>query len=133
MTRDKEEVMSAVLNHKPFDLEERTSKFAKDIILFINTCPKTLINLELIKQLIRSSGSTGANYIEAREALSKKDFLLRVKICRREVKESAYWLRLLEIKDNNLEKERKALVFEAMELLKIFKSIVEKVKEKTSR
>ena len=113
---------------KPFDLEERTYEFAKDVISFVNTCPNTPANSELIKQLIRSSGSVGANYIEAREALSKKDFAMRIKICRKEVKESAYWLRLIEVKDGNPEKQRKDLVSESTELLKIFASIVEKVK-----
>jgi four helix bundle protein len=115
-------------NNKPYDLEERTSKFAKDIITLVNNCPKTIVNIELMKQLIRSSGSVGANYIEAREALSKKDFALRIKICRKEVKESAYWLRLLEIRGNSLEQKRQSLITESTELLKIFASIVEKVK-----
>jgi four helix bundle protein len=114
-------------SNKPYDLEERTSKFARDIITFVNSCPKTIVNIELLKQLIRSSGSVGANYIEAREALSKKDFALRIKLCRKEVKESAYWLRLLEIKSNGLEQKRRSLITESTELLKIFSSIVEKV------
>ena len=115
-------------NNKSYDLEERTYKFTKDIIAFVNTCPKTMVNSELVRQLIRSSGSVGANYIEAREALSKKDFSMRVKICRKEVKESAYWLRLLEIKDDSAEKKRQSLIAESTELLRIFASIVEKVK-----
>jgi len=116
--------------NKPFDLEERTFKYTKDIISLVNACPKTIVNLELIGQLVRSAGSVGANYIEAREALSKKDFSLRVKICRKEVKESAYWLRLLEVKNTDEEKQRQALLIETNELLRIFASIVEKVKEK---
>lgn len=114
--------------NKPFDLEERTYKYAKDIFSFVNSCPKTTVNSELSGQLIRSAGSVGANYIEAREALSKKDFAMRVKICRKEVKESVYWLRLLEIKDGIVGKKRESLIAEATELLKIFASIVEKVK-----
>lgn len=72
----------------------------------------------------------GANYIEAREALSKKDFSLRVKICRKEIKESAYWLRLIEIKNIEENKVRQSLLGETNELLRIFASIVEKVKER---
>jgi four helix bundle protein len=124
--------MTESFNDKPFDLEERAYKFTKEIIAFINVCPKTMVNSELIRQLIRSSGSVGANYIEAREALSKKDFTMRVKICRKEVKESAYWLRLLEIRDDGVDNKRQALISESTELLKIFASIVQKVKEKVA-
>ena len=125
--------MTELLNNKPFDLEERTYEYTKEIIAFVNICPKTMVNSELTKQLIRSSGSVGANYIEAREALSKKDFVMRVKICRKEVKESAYWLRLLEVRDDHVEQKRKARIGESVELLKIFASIVEKVKVQTIR
>jgi four helix bundle protein len=124
--------MTESFNDKPFDLEERAYKFTKEIIAFINVCPKTMVNSELIRQLIRSSGSVGANYIEAREALSKKDFTMRVKICRKEVKESAYWLRLLEIRDDGVDNKRQALISESTELLKIFASIVQKVKGKVA-
>lgn len=77
-------------------------------------------------QLIRSSGSMGANYIEAQEALSRKDFAMRVKISRKETKESVYWLKLLDIPDT-LKTEHQRLLQEASELLKIFSSIVQKV------
>jgi four helix bundle protein len=111
---------------KIYDLEDRTARFAGNVIAFINVCPKTIANLEITKQLIRSSGSVGANYIEANEALSKKDFAMRVKICRKEAKESRYWLRLLEVTGEDMEKKRQELVDESTELLKIFSSIVEK-------
>ena len=78
---------------KLYDLEDRTFDFAKDVRVFCKEIPKTLANHEDIKQLVRASGSVGANYIEANESLSKKDFLMRVKICREEAKESRYWLR----------------------------------------
>jgi four helix bundle protein len=120
--------MPKLSRNKPYDLEERTYKFTREIIVFVNACPKTIVNSELVRQLIRSSGSVGANYIEAREALSKKDFAMRVKICRKEVKESAYWLKLLDIRDDNIEKKRQALLTESTELLRIFASIVKKVK-----
>jgi four helix bundle protein len=113
---------------KPFDLEERTFNYAKDVIAFTKSCPGTMPNSELVRQLVRSSGSVGANYIEAREALSKKDFVMRVKICRKEAKESAYWLRLLEIRNDGMEQKRQALIDESSQLLKIFSSIVEKAK-----
>jgi four helix bundle protein len=77
------------------------------------------------RQLVRASGSVGANYIEANEALSKKDFVLRIKICRKEAKESRYWLRLLEAADRTAA-ERDSLVQEAQELTNIFGAIVRK-------
>ena len=113
---------------KPYDLEERTFKYARTIFSFIGSCPKTPVNTEITGQLVRSAGSVGANYIEAREALSKKDFAMRVKICRKEAKESVYWLRLLDIGNPEMEKKRQLLLVETGELLRIFASIVEKVK-----
>jgi len=115
-------------NTKKYDLEDRTFKFAKSVIDFTNVVKKSIPNTEVIKQLVRSSGSVGANYIEANEALSKKDFAMRIKICRKESKESIYWLRLLDISEDGIEKKRQVLVNEATELMKIFGAIVEKTK-----
>ena len=112
---------------KEYDLEERTFLFAKAARVFIKRLPGTISNIEDLKQLARSSGSVGANYIEANEAFSKKDFVLRVKISRKEAKESRYWLRLVDIgKDKELEKERLQLIGESTELMNIFGSIVRK-------
>jgi four helix bundle protein len=83
----------------------------------------------VLKQLVRSAGSVGANFIEANEALSPKDFALRVKICRKEAKESVYWLSLLQLKTEGLEKERIQLSNEATELMRIFGAIIEKTKK----
>ena len=88
--------------------------------------PKEFSNLDDCKQLIRSSGSIGANYIEANEALSKKDFIMRIKICRKESKESRYWLRLIEVSDPAIEKERTHLEQESQELMNIFGAILKK-------
>ena len=120
--------MTEVKNSKQYDLEERTLRFAKEVIKFVNTLPKTMANIETMKQIIRSSGSVGANYIEANESLSKKDFAMRVKICRKEAKESRYWLKLMEVKGEDAEKRKQSLISEATELMKIFGSIVEKTK-----
>ena len=116
-------------NKHHYDLEERTFQFAKSVRLNIKTLSKSIANLEDGKQVIRSSGSTGANYIEANEALSKKDFLMRVKISRKEAKESAYWLRLIN-ETNKLENKNEfdSLFEEAIELKKIFSTIIEKSK-----
>lgn len=120
--------MAESQNSKKYDLEERTLNFAKNVRIFLRKLPKTVISIEDGKQLVRSSGSVGANYIEANESLSKKDFAMRIKICRKEAKESKFWLALANTKSNDLEKERESLVKEASELTKIFGAIVEKCK-----
>ena len=110
---------------KRYDLEERTLQFAKNIRTFVQNLPKTISNLEDSKQLIRSSGSIGANYIEANEALSKKDFKMRIMISRKEAKETCFWLKLIAVPD---EKQKLELLQEATELTKIFGAIYEKSK-----
>ena len=122
--------MTKIQNKKPvYDLEERTFQFAKAVRLFVKTLPKTIANIEDSKQVLKATGSVGANYREANESLSKKDFLMRIKICRKEAKESAYWLRLIH-ETNNLKNADVAqrLIQEATELMKIFSSILEKSK-----
>jgi four helix bundle protein len=119
--------MTEAKTSKQYDLEERTLSFAKAVIDFVNCLPKTVANIEIIRQVIRSSGSVGANYIEANEALGKRDFAMRIKICRKEAKETVYWLRLIGVKGENAEK-RDSLISEATELMKIFGSIVGKLK-----
>ncbi len=112
---------------KTYDLEERTFAFAANTRVFVKEIPKTLSNIEDSKQLIRASGSIGSNYIEANEAMSKKDFILRVKICRKEAKEARYWLRLIDTGDDRgLEQRRKDLIREATELMNIFGAILRK-------
>jgi four helix bundle protein len=110
---------------KRFDLEERTFAFAKRVREFVNRLSKTIANAEDSRQLIRSSGSVGANYIEANESLSKKDFVLRIKICRKEA-ETRYWLRLIEATDEGIATERDQIGQEAQELMSIFGAIVRK-------
>jgi len=112
----------------PYDLEERTYLFAKRCKDFVNKLPKTSANTEYGKQLIKSSGSQAANYIEAGEALGKKDKSYRIRIARKETKESCLWLRLCETGDNDeLEKERKDLIDEGNQLRSIFSTILEKI------
>ena len=117
-----------IKNSNYYDLEERTLKFAKDVRIFVKKIPRTIANTEDGKQLIRSSGSIGANYIEANENLSKKDFYFRIKISRKEAKESRYWLMLIYIDNEMLEEERKILIQEVTELMKIFGSMITKSK-----
>ena len=122
--------MSQKSNSKAvYDLEERTFNFARDVRFFVKKLPNSISNNEDIKQLVRSSGSTGANYIEANESFSKKDFVFRIKICRKEAKESAYFLRLiLETNPEKLKDLALSLFNEAIELKKIFSAIIEKSK-----
>ena|ERR1700722_9733739 len=116
---------------KKYDLEERTFLFSKNIRLFIKRLSKSASNSEDSIQLIRSSGSIGANYLEANGNLGPKDLIMRIKICRKESKESKYWLRLMEIEDNQtLENERGFLVKECQELILIFGAIINKLESK---
>ena len=121
--------MSQISNPKQnkYDLEERCLNFAKRVNDYVNKLPRTIPNIENGKQLVRAAGSTGANYIEANEAMSKKDFRLRIKISKKEAKESRFWLNLSKPSQEE-EKEKQALIQEATELMKIFGSILENSK-----
>src|SRR3972149_7590979 len=127
MTNKIKTIMTEIQNKKEYDLEDRTLAFAKRVRAFVKKLPKQTSNFEDGKQVIRSSGSMGANYIEANEALSKKDFVMRIKISRKEAKESKYWLLLIDASaPKELENERRYLMQESDELMKIFSSIMRK-------
>jgi four helix bundle protein len=111
---------------KIYDLEDRTERFAKDCRSFVRRLFKDIPNHEDSKQLVRSSGSVAANYIEANEGLSKKDFIHRVKISRKEAKETRLWLKLIVTEDIDLAKLQTALIQESTELIKIFTTIISK-------
>jgi four helix bundle protein len=114
-------------NPKQYDLEARTFAFAQRVRAFVRTLRRTICNIEDGRQLVKASGSVGANYIEANETLSKKDFRMRVRISRKEVRESRYWLRLLDTSVvDGQEQERQWLIGEATELARIFSSILQK-------
>ncbi len=114
-------------NTKKYDLEQRTYRFARNVRDFIKEIPKISTNNIYISQLIRSSSSIGANFIEANEALSKKDFYHRVRICRKEAKETNFWLLLLDLSSNlTLQNKLNNLIQEVNELMKIFGAIVSK-------
>ena len=108
-----------------FDLEERTMAFAADVRAFVRTMPRNHCS-EDCRQLIRSSGSVGANYIEANESLSRKDFVMRLKIARKEAKESWFWLSLITAPDEGSEHSRQKLLNESIELRKILTAIISK-------
>ena len=119
--------MNKVQNSKKYDLEERTYKYARNVRDFIKELPLDKNNNIYISQLIRSSSSIGANFIEANEALSKKDFYHRVKICRKEAKETKFWLLLLDLSSKEiLQTKLNHLIQEVNELMKIFGAIITK-------
>ncbi|WP_420601571.1 four helix bundle protein [Flagellimonas sp.] len=111
---------------KIYDLEERTFKFACNCRILVKSLKTSIANIEDGKQLVRSSGSVGANYIEANEKLGEKDFAFRLKIARKEAKESKYWLRLLKESNPNAN-EFDGLIQESEELRKILSSIINKI------
>ena len=115
------------MNEKKFDLEDRTLKLAVMVREFVRLLPKTVSNFEDAKQIIRSSGSVGANYIEANESVSRKDYIYRAKVCKKESKECGYWLRLVDSGGSpEIENERTLLLNESIELCKIFGAIIRK-------
>lgn len=119
--------MTETPDGKKYDLEQRTYEFAKAVRAFVKSLPRTVSNIEDVKQVVRSSGSVGANYIEANEALSKKDFKMRLKISRKEAKETRYWLRLLDTgTEAPISTKRDELIQESNELLKILSAIINK-------
>ena len=110
---------------KPFDLEERTLLFAQDVRKLIRKLPRDVCNIEDARQLAKASASVGANYIEANESMSRKDFVAKARISRREAKESRFFLRLVFVADNDeLDSDRHSLIEEASELLKILSKMI---------
>lgn len=114
---------------KKFDLEDRTLDFSKSVIGLCRKLNRDTVNIQLISQLVRSSGSVGANYREANEALGKKDFAYRMRISRKEAKETSYWLELLLEANANFGNDIKPLLQEAKEIRSIFTAIIEKTKK----
>lgn len=109
-------------------LEERCHQFGKRVRGYFRKLNKDLANIEDIKQLVKSSGSVGANYIEANENVGNGDLKYRIKLCRKESKESMHFLGLTELFGNEiLEKERIELINEATQLRKIFSSMIKKL------
>lgn len=115
---------SQASNSKRYDLEERTAVFAEAVIDLMKKLPKDSINKRMIEQIIASAGSVGANYCEANEAESKKDFQHKISICKKEIKETKHWIRLLARANDDCKAEFRILWQEAQELLLIFSSIM---------
>jgi len=107
-----------------YDLEERTAKYSEEIVIFVKNIKRSLLNENILKQLLKSATSIGANYYEANNASSKKDFKNKIYISKKEANETKYWLRLLNKACPELEKQIKVLWKEAQELSLIFQKIV---------
>lgn len=114
-------------------LEERCFQFAKRVRAFTRKLKRDTENFEDIKQLARASASVGANYIEANENVGPGDLRYRIKVSRKEAKESMHFLGLIEVFDNKeLEVERSFLIDEAGQLRKIFSSMLNKLGDKNN-
>lgn len=109
---------------KIYDLKERTIAFGEAIIAFAKRLPRTAITLPLIGQIVRSGTSVAANYMEADTAITKKDFKYKLSLCRKEAKETNFWLRMLIIASPEFTNEAKILQQESWELVLIFSSIL---------
>jgi four helix bundle protein len=108
------------------DLEERTARFGETVVAFAKTVQRNAITLPLISQLVRSATSVGANYCEADDSESKKDFRHKISTCRKESRETKHWLRMLVAADANLKTAARPLWQEAKELNLIFSAIFRK-------
>lgn len=121
--------MIQLQNQKIYDLEDRTLEFGKRIIHLAKAIPKNNINYNLIDQVVRSGTSVGANYREANETETKKDFAFRIRICKKEAKETIYWLNLIIEANPELKRNVEPLIVETLELVKIFAAISIKSKQ----
>jgi len=114
--------------HKTYDLEDRTLNFGKKIINMVNNLAHSQVNYNLINQVMRSGGSIGANYREANETITSKDFKFRIRICKKEAKETVYWLDLIAENNKFKSSEIKLLAQEADEFVRIFAAILKNSK-----
>ena len=113
-------------NERRYDLEERTARFGESVIAFAKSVPTTVVTRPLIQQLVRSGTSVGANYCEADEAVSRKDFRNKIGICKKEAKETKHWLRMIAAAEPDTKEGARGVWQEAKELHLIFASIFRK-------
>ena len=118
-----------IMTKKTYDLEERTAKFGEDVIRFCRQIPQNTITIPIISQLIKAGTSIGANYCEADDAESKKDFNHKIGICKKEARETKHWLRMIVVTNPELKGEARKLWLEAKELNLIFNAIVRSSKK----
>ena len=119
-----ETIPKIFISNNKYDLEERTANFGKEIVRFSKKAAKNVITLPIISQLVRSGTSVGANYCEANGASSKKDFKNKIYICKKEIQETKYWLRIITEAEPNLKEDARVLWKEAQELTLIFGKII---------
>ena len=123
----------AQTKNSTFDLEDRTLEFAKRVIRMCKDLPSNTVNFKLIDQIIRSAGSIGANYREANDSLGKKDFMMRMKISRKEAKETNFWLELIIEANPDFKEKIESLLLESIELKKIFSAIITNCEKKNMK
>lgn len=116
---------------RKYDLEERTTKFAEEIIKLVKEIPNTSENIPIKTQIVKSGTSIGANYCEADEAESKKDFVHKIAICKKETRETKYWLRLVALINLQSREKARKLWKEAHEFNLIFAAIIKNAKDKS--
>ena len=121
------------LNGKKYDLEERTARFGENVIDFVKSMQKSLVMNPLVNQIVRSATSIGANYMEANQASSRKDFRNKIYICKKEANETKHWLRMISRANPEKADECRKLWGEAQELTLIFSKIVTSLNEKELR
>jgi four helix bundle protein len=110
-------------NNHVYDLEERTARFGEEVIDFAKTIPQNAVTNRIISQLVGAATSVGANYVEADDAVSKKEFLLRIGTCRKEARETKHFLRMAVRAVPELKLQARKLWMEAKELNLIFSKI----------
>lgn len=118
---------------RKYDLEERTARFAEETIDLMKKIPKSAVNNSLIEQCVRAASSIGANYYEATEAESRRDFIHKIGICKKEIKETKYWLRLLARANAAFKEDLRVLWKEVQELLLIFSTILKTTRKNESK
>jgi len=121
-----------IKTNQKYNLEERTAKFAEEVIEFCQNIKISLINQPIISQLIRSATSIGANYYEANGASSKQDFKNKIHICKKEVQETKFWIRMIVKSNPEIREKAKVLWKEAQELTLIFSKIISSLKGKNA-
>ena len=107
-----------------YDLKKRTQAFAVSCRRFVKTLPRSTINQVDGRQLVKASGSVGANYLEADNALGDKDFLMRIGICLKEAREAKYWLSLIEPASRDSSRQQQGLLKESAELVRILAAMI---------
>ena len=116
-----------------YDLEDRTARLGEAVIRFCKTVPLTAITEPLVRQIVRSATSVGANYCEADDAVSGKEFRQKIGTCKKEARETKHWLRMLAVAEPDRAEQARALWREANELMLIFASIFRKLSTKREK